>query len=79
MLVKNLNRPVHISDCRTPRVELGRATIFGKDAHLLSKYMHDEDNKYGVRVTNLRGDKRVLMGLTDRRKTSKNLVDSRKN
>ena len=58
---------------------MGRATILGKDEHLLSKCMHDEDNKYGARVTNLRGDKRVLMGLTDRRKTSKNLVDSRKN
>ena len=53
---------------------MGRATILRKDAHLLSKYMHDEDNKYGVRVTNLRGDKRVLMGLTDGRKTSKNFA-----
>ena len=38
---------------------MGRATILGKDEHLLSKCMHDEDNKYGVRVTNLRGDKMI--------------------
>ena len=41
---------------------MGRATILGKDAHLLSKYMHDEDNKYGVGVTNLRGDKWIAYG-----------------
>ena len=61
-LVKNLNKPVHISDCRTPGIKLGRATILGKDAHLLTKYMHDADNKYGLRVTNLRGDKWIVYG-----------------
>ena len=48
--------------CRTPRVELGRATTLGKDGHLLCKYMHDEDNKYGLRVTNKRGDKWIAYG-----------------
>ena len=47
---------------RTPRVELGKATTLGKDGHLLCKYMHDEDNKYGLRVTNLRGDKWIAYG-----------------
>ncbi|CAH3167314.1 unnamed protein product [Porites lobata] len=47
---------------RTPRVEMGKATTLGKDGHLLCKYMHDEDNKYGLRVTNLRGDKWITYG-----------------
>ena len=29
---------------------------------LLSKYMHDEDNKFGLRVTNVRGDKWIAYG-----------------
>ena len=34
----------------------------GADGHLLCKYMHDEDNKYGLRVTNKRGDKWIAYG-----------------
>lgn len=30
--------------------------------HLLCKYMHDEDNKFGLHVTNLRGDKWISYG-----------------
>lgn len=30
--------------------------------HLLSKYMHNEDNKYGIRVANKRGDKWIAYG-----------------
>ena len=41
---------------------MGIATTLGKDGHLLCKYMHDEDNKYGLRVTNLRGDKWIAYG-----------------
>jgi len=47
---------------RTPRVELGKGTRLGKDGHLLCMYMHDEDNKYGLRVTNKRGDKWIAYG-----------------
>ena len=47
---------------RTPRVELGKGTRLGKDGHLLCKYMHDEDNTYGLRVTNKRGDKWIAYG-----------------
>lgn len=41
---------------------MGKATVLGKDGHLLCKYMHDEDNKYGLRVTNARGDKWIAYG-----------------
>ena len=47
---------------RTPRVELAKATALGKDGQLLCKYMHDEDNKYGLRVTNTRGNKWIAYG-----------------
>ncbi|XP_068698869.1 uncharacterized protein [Montipora foliosa] len=47
---------------RTPRVELGKGTKLGRDGHLLCKYMHDEDNKFGLRVTNKRGDKWIAFG-----------------
>ena len=47
---------------RVPRVELGEATTFEMDGHLLCKYMHDEDGKYGLRVTNARGDKWIAYG-----------------
>lgn len=45
----------------TPRFELGSQVrmYFGD---LLSKYMHDEDNKFGLRVTNRRGDKWIVYG-----------------
>lgn len=33
-----------------------------KVGHLLCKYMHDEDNKHGLRVKNRRGDKWILYG-----------------
>ena len=33
-----------------------------KCGHLLSKFMHDEDNKYGLRVTNYRGEKWIAYG-----------------
>ena len=29
---------------------------------LLAKYMHDEDNRFGLRVTNARGDKWIAYG-----------------
>ncbi|XP_078366364.1 uncharacterized protein LOC144650543 isoform X2 [Oculina patagonica] len=47
---------------RVPRVELGKATVLKKDGHLLSKCMHDEDGKYGLRVTNASGDKWIAYG-----------------
>ena len=47
---------------RTPRVELAKDTALGKDGQLLCKYMHDEDNKYGLRVTNTRGNKWIAYG-----------------
>lgn len=43
-------------------MELGRETTFGIDGHLLCLCMHDEDNKYGLRVTNKRGDKWIAYG-----------------
>ena len=61
-MITNSTHISHILFCRTPRVELGRATTLGKDGHLLCKYMHDEDNKYGLRVTNKRGDKWIAYG-----------------
>ena len=47
---------------RTPRVELGRETTPAKAGHRLSKFMHDEDNKHGLRVTNARGEKWIAWG-----------------
>ena len=47
---------------RTPRVELGKETISSNVGHLLSKCMHDEDGKFGLRVTNVRGDKWTSYG-----------------
>ena len=43
-------------------MELGKGTTLGADGHLLCMYMHDEDNKYGLRVTNKRGDKWIAYG-----------------
>lgn len=45
-----------------PRVELGKATTLGIDGQFLSMCMHDEDGKYGLRVTNVRGDKWTAYG-----------------
>ena len=47
---------------KTPRVELGKETISSNVGHLLSKCMHDEDGKFGLRVTNVRGDKWTSYG-----------------
>ena len=47
---------------RTPRVELGKVTTPSNLGHLLSKCMHDEDGKFGLRVTNVRGDKWTSYG-----------------
>ncbi|XP_078364412.1 uncharacterized protein LOC144648836 [Oculina patagonica] len=47
---------------RTPRLELAKQITPSKVGHLLSKYMHDEDNTYGLRVTNKRGDKWIAYG-----------------
>lgn len=47
---------------RTPRFELAKQITPSKAGHLLSKYMHDEDNKYGLRVANKRGDKWIAYG-----------------
>ena len=47
---------------RTPRYELGEQVTPSKIGHLLSKFMHDEDNKYGIRVANKRGDKWIAYG-----------------
>ena len=47
---------------RTPRRELAKQVTPSKAGHLLSKYMHDEDNKYGLRVTNKMGDKWIAYG-----------------
>ena len=41
---------------------MGNGTKDTKVGHLLCKYMHDEDNKYGLRVTNKRGDKWIAYG-----------------
>lgn len=47
---------------RTPRVELGNATNLHIDGHYLSWRMHDEDGTFGLRVTNIRGDKWIAYG-----------------
>ncbi|KAL9978936.1 hypothetical protein ACROYT_G016520 [Oculina patagonica] len=47
---------------RTPRIELRKNATPAKVGDLLSKFMHDEDGKYGLRVTNARGDKWVAYG-----------------
>ena len=47
---------------RTPRVELGKETTPSNVGHLLSKCMHDEDGEFGLRVTNVRGDKWTAYG-----------------
>ena len=47
---------------RAPRLELAKQVTLTNAGHLLSKYMHDEDNKYGLRVTNKRGDKWIAYG-----------------
>ena len=47
---------------RTPRVELGKETTPSNVGHLLSKCMHDEDGKFGLRVTSVRGDKWTAYG-----------------
>ena len=61
-----------------PRVELGKATALGIDGHLLCKCMHDEDGKYGLRVTNARGNKWIAYGdgllLDERSKDNLKLV-----
>ena len=41
---------------------MGNGTTSTKVGNLLCKYMHDEDNKYGLRVTNKRGDKWIAYG-----------------
>ena len=43
--------------CRTPRVDLSMNVTPSFLGDLLCKYMHDEDNKHGLHVTNVRGDK----------------------
>ncbi|XP_028403440.1 uncharacterized protein LOC114526132 [Dendronephthya gigantea] len=47
---------------RTPRVELAMNVTPSNIGHLLCKYMHDEDNNFGLRVTNVRGDKWIAYG-----------------
>ena len=47
---------------RTPRVELATQVTPNNVGHLLCKYMHDEDNKFGLRVTNNRGNKWIAYG-----------------
>ncbi len=47
---------------RTPRVELHYEVFSAKIGDLLSKYMHDEDCKFGLRVKNKRGDKWISYG-----------------
>ena len=51
-----------LCNSRTPRVELGKETTPNNFGHLLSKCMHDEDGKFGLRVTNVRGDKWTSYG-----------------
>ena len=51
-----------LCNSRTPRVELGKETTPSNLGHLLSKCMHDEDGKFGLRVTNVRGDKWISYG-----------------
>ena len=63
---------------RIPRVELGKETTPSNVGHLLSKFMHDEDGKFGLRVTNERGDKWTAYGdgtlLHDKSKDNLKLV-----
>ncbi|XP_028412974.1 uncharacterized protein LOC114535856 [Dendronephthya gigantea] len=47
---------------RTPRVALHYQVTPSKVGDYLSKFMHDEDCKYGLRVTNKRGDKWIAYG-----------------
>ena len=49
-------------DFRTPRVHLSMKVTPRVLGDLLCKYMHDEDNKFGIRVTNVRGDKWIAYG-----------------
>ena len=51
--------------CRTPRVALPMNVTPAVIGDLLCKYMHDEDSKFGIRVTNVRGD--TLVGYGDGR------------
>ena len=41
---------------------MGKETTPSNLGHLLSKCMHDEDGKFGLRVTNVRGDKWTSYG-----------------
>ena len=41
---------------------MGNSTWVGKVGHLLCRYMHDEDNKFGLRVQNKRGEKWIAYG-----------------
>eukprot|EP00112_Aurelia_sp_Birch-Aquarium-sp1_P004111 Seg1467.4 transcript_id=Seg1467.4/GoldUCD/mRNA.D3Y31 product="hypothetical protein" protein_id=Seg1467.4/GoldUCD/D3Y31 len=47
---------------RTPRLELPEGVTPSKVGHLLCKFMHDEDSRFGLRVTNKRGDKWIAFG-----------------
>lgn len=47
---------------RTPRRELSRQVTPSLVGDYLCKYMHDEDNKYGLNVTNKRGEKWIAYG-----------------
>ena len=53
---------VYFLSYRTPRVELHYKVFPAKVGDYLSKFMHDEDCKYGLRVTNKRGDKWIAYG-----------------
>ena len=48
--------------CRTPRRVLAKHVTRSKVGDLLCKYMHDEDNKHGIRVTNRKGNKWTAYG-----------------
>ena len=54
-----INSLIH---CRTPRVDLAMNVTPSILGDLLCKYMHDEDNKHGLHVTNVRGDKWTSYG-----------------
>ena len=64
---------------RTPRVELHETAFADMVGDYLSKFMHDEDCKYGLRVTNKRGDKWIAYGdkyfLAERNKDNRRLVE----
>ena len=47
---------------RTPRRELAKKVTPTIVGDWLSRCMHDEDNKYGLRVTNKKGDKWIAYG-----------------